>query len=137
NDQLLSSHAEFSLSTERVFVQASGGLAPAAEHETADREAEPERADGERADGKSLAPDGKPLPARQRLGLLDRQLLAATLLAKCAARLEPEVEVVEDLRCLLGHPHRVYSLGRPWRRARFTSPTCTPGVARRPISQLR
>src|SRR2546426_828668 len=113
------------------------GLPPAAEHETADGETEPERPDGEGADREAFAPHGKALPARQRLRFLDRQLLAAALLAKSAACLETEVEVVEDLRCLLGHPQRVYSLGRPWRRARFMSPTCTPGVARRRGSRTR
>src|SRR2546421_11870457 len=71
--------------------------APAAEHEAADGEAESERADPERADGERLPPRGEPLPAAERLLLLGRQGLAATLLAHRTSCANAEVQVVEDL----------------------------------------
>src|SRR5581483_2905212 len=79
------------------------GLAPAAEDEAAEGEPEPERAYREAADRDRLAPRGEPLPAAERLVLLGRQLLAAPLLAQRTARPQPEVEVIEDLRGVVGH----------------------------------
>src|SRR5581483_907640 len=80
-----------------------GRLAPAAEDEAAEREAEPERPDREAADRDDLATGRQPLPASERFVLLGRQLLAAPLLAQRAAGTQPEVEVVEDLRGVVGH----------------------------------
>jgi hypothetical protein len=76
---------------------------PAAEDETAECETEPEGAHREGADGDHLAPDGKPLPVTERRCFLVGQFLAAPLLAQGTAGLEPEVEVVEDLRGLFRH----------------------------------
>src|SRR5207253_5311524 len=78
-------------------------LAPAAEHETAEREAEPEGAEREPADCDRLAPGGQPLPAAERFLLVRGQRLAAALLAQCTACPQAQVEVVEDLRGVVGH----------------------------------
>ena len=77
--------------------RSSGFASPAAEDEAAEGEAEPERADGEGADRDALAPHRHLLSAADRLALLLGQLLPAPLLAQRAARLEAEIEVVEDL----------------------------------------
>src|SRR5262245_28859668 len=78
------------------------GFAPAAEHEAAEGEAEPERADRERTDSDGLSPHRHLPPAPDRLALLLGQLLSTALLPQCAARLQAEVEVVEDLGAV-GH----------------------------------
>jgi predicted MPP superfamily phosphohydrolase len=96
------------------------GLAPAAEDETAKREAETERPDGEGTDRDRLAPDREAVPPAERLGLLHRQLFAATAFAHGAARPQAEIEVIEDLRTL-GHRSRVYSLARVMSRALHVS----------------
>ena len=51
----------------------------------------------------ALRHDERRCPAAERLLLLGRQRLAATLLAQRAARPQTEVEVVEDLGRLVGH----------------------------------
>jgi hypothetical protein len=76
---------------------------PAAEDEAAERETEPEGAHREGTDGDHLAPDGQPLPVTECRCFLIGQLLPAPLLAQSTPGLEPQVEVVKDLRTLFRH----------------------------------
>ena len=77
--------------------------APAAEDEAADGEPETERPERERTDRDELAPERQTLPASDRLLFLGRQRLAASLLARCAARAKPELDVVEQFGRLVRH----------------------------------
>src|SRR5581483_11113273 len=110
----------------------------------AEREAEAEGADGKAADRDTLAPRREPLPPTEGLPFLGRQGLAAALLPQRAARSQPEVQVVEDLRRLLvghfthciacfaggyAHPAR---FGPPLRGARRPRPRARARRARRP-----
>jgi hypothetical protein len=74
---------------------------PAPENEATEGEAEPECAKCEGADRDAFTPDREPLPVTERLDLLLGQLLPTPLLAQGTSGLEPEVEVVENLRRLL------------------------------------
>lgn len=76
---------------------------PAAEDEAADREPEPEGADRERSDRDELPPEREALPASDRLLLLRREGLAATLLPHGSARSQTEIDVVEQLGRLVRH----------------------------------
>ena len=87
------------------------GLAPAAEHEAAEREPEPEGAEREGSHRDRLAPQRQAAPVADRRGLLLGQLLPTPLLAPGAAGLEAEVEIVEDLGAV-GHHGELYSLVR-------------------------
>ena len=79
----------------------TSGAAAAAENEAAKREAKPEGAERKGADSDALAPDREPLPVTERFLFLLGQLFPSPLLAQGTSGLEPEVEVVEDLRRLL------------------------------------
>jgi hypothetical protein len=89
------------MSPERAPLSLRG--APAAEDQPADGEAETKRSERERADGDGLAPPRQPAPAADRLLFLRRERLSAALLANGAAGPEAEIDVVEELRRLVGH----------------------------------
>jgi hypothetical protein len=74
---------------------------PAAENEATEGEAKPKCAKREGADRDSFAPDREPLPVTECRRLLLGQLLPAPLLAHRTSGLEPQIEVVENLRRLL------------------------------------
>ena len=89
------------------FIAGSSRRAPATEDQAAEGEAEPERPEGKGADRDALAPHREALSAAERGGLLLGELLASALLTHGAARLEPEIEVVEDLGTLFRHASSV------------------------------
>jgi hypothetical protein len=86
---------------------ASLGLAPAAEHEAADRESEPERPERECAHGDRLAPQRQTPPAADGLLFLIREELATPLLSGRSTCPKSEIDVVEQLRRLFGHASSV------------------------------
>src|SRR6185312_9858921 len=111
-------------------------LAPAAEHEAAEREAETERPECEAADRERLPPGGQALPAPERLLLVGRQRLAAALLPQRTTGAQTEIQVVEDLRGVIGHcVHSIYSLIRSCRVASSMYPISTRVHARIPRSR--
>jgi len=85
----------------------SNGLAacgaPAAENEAADSEPEPERAERERPDRDKPAPERQAVPAADRLLLVGREGLTATLFPRCPSGTKAEVDVVEELWRLVRH----------------------------------
>ena len=80
----------------------------------------------------ALRHDERRCPAAERLLLLGRQRLAATLLAQRAARAEPEVEVVEDLGRLVRHASQCIACFARCPCGSSTSPTCTSDSAEEP-----
>src|SRR5262249_44174065 len=124
------------MSPRTASIMWSSGLAPAAEHEAAEGEAEPEGADGEAPDRDRLAPGGETLPAPERLALLLCEGLAAALLAQRAARSQSEVQVVEDLRLVVGHrTHCIACFAGGYAHPPRVRPA--RGCARRPGSRAR
>jgi hypothetical protein len=81
----------------------SGFSRAAAEDQAADGEAEPERPERECSDRDELSPEGQALPVAYRLGLLRGERLATPLLPYRASGPKAEIDVVEQLRRLVGH----------------------------------
>src|SRR5581483_10173978 len=122
NDELVGRH-EPAILPRRTYVLKVLRLAPATEHEAAEREPQAERPDREAADGETLPPRRQALPAAERFLLLRRERLAAPPLPQRPAGTDAEVEVVEDFAAVLVR-HGVHcSLLRPCQHASSTSPT--------------